>query len=301
VGSARYVGWARALLARLARHPRLVVSLLGLVRRLPGRRLVVAGQRHFSRPLLRRMAAKLEVPVAGGFRMRVETDGIGRVLAVEGIWEPHVTALFRSLLAPGDVCVDVGANIGYFTLLAARLVGPEGHVYALEPAPATFAALVSSVELNGFSNITTLCVAAGEAPGEAVLEDRDQSVLSAIRVEGKQATEGARTLTVPVQPVASVIRPCDLPRLRLVKVDVEGYELEVLRGLQAVFEHGSRPSVLVELHAGRGEAAVPLVLELIHSYGLKAERVFAAGTEFRLEPWVDHDVGRGGRHILLTP
>jgi FkbM family methyltransferase len=308
----KYLGWGRSVLAprdrllpglgaRLRGHPRLVASVLVFIRRLPGRRLSKAAQHHVSRPLLRRMATQLEVPVVGGFRMRLDTtDSVGRVLAIGGIWEPSVTALFRNVLSPGDVCVDVGANIGYFTLLAATLVGPNGRVYALEPAPDTHAALEAGIELNGFSNVTALCVAAGEADGEAVLDDHVHSVLSSIRGTGKDDT-GADGLTVPVRSVASVIQSSDLPRLRLVKIDVEGYELEVLRGLEPVLKRGARPTVIVEVHAGPGKRAVPLLLDLIEEYDLKAYELAKDGDLPRMEPWVDHHIGSTGHHIVLTP
>src|SRR4029450_8092682 len=93
--------------------------------------------------------------VDGGSRMIVNTDDlIGRVLAIAGVWEPNVTAAFRRTLAPGDVCLDIGAHIGYYTLLAARLVGPEGHVHAFEPAPASFRRLRANRQLNRLHNGT---------------------------------------------------------------------------------------------------------------------------------------------------
>ena len=99
------------------------------------------------------------------------TDVMGRMLATSGVWEPAATAAFRSLLSPGDVCVDVGAHVGYYTLLASKLVGPAGHVFALEPAPSTFEALSSNLASNAVTNVTALRFAAGAAHGRAALYD----------------------------------------------------------------------------------------------------------------------------------
>ena len=280
--------------ARLSGQPRALQALLAAPRRLPSARLRGAAQRQFSQPLLRRVATRLEVPVSD-FRMRVNTaDAMGRVLAVEGIWEPHVTAVFRERLSSGDVCVDVGANVGYHTLLAAKLVGPDGHVYALEPSPETHAELVANIGLNGFGNVTALCVAAGGAVGEAVLDNRAQSVIAAIR-----PTTDAHGVRVPVQPLAELVPEEHVRRLRLVKIDVEGYELEVLRGVEPLLERGARPAILVELHAGHGQDAATLVLELSRKYGLEAREVVNDAGRLRLAPWLDHTIHSSGPHVLL--
>jgi FkbM family methyltransferase len=269
------LGWARSALAprerllpglgaRLATRPRLVTAILVALRRIPG-----AG-RHVSRPLIRRMATRLQLPVAGGFRMHVDTgEPMGRVLAATGVWEPHVTAVFRRLLSPGDVCVDVGAYSGYFTLLASRLVGTAGHVYALEPAEQTSAELVANLELNGISNVSVLRIAAGAADEEARFDDRPPG--SSIRSSLRGATEPG-TL-VQMRTIASLLSDVDASRLRLVKIDVEGHEVAVLRGLIPLLEHGTRPAILVELHAGVVAEAVDLLMQLALQYGLKAYNV----------------------------
>jgi FkbM family methyltransferase len=265
--------------ARLSRRPRAAETVLRLLRRLPGRRLRSAAIRHVSTPLVYGMTARLELPVVEGSRMLVETtDVTGRMLATSGVWEPHVTAVFRGLLAPGDVCVDVGANVGYFTLLASRLVGPAGRVYAFEPAPLAYAALAANLGRNDAVNVTAERVAVGAEEGTAVLheatEGSNRGASSLRRVP--EASLGARErvdVSVDVRPLAALLRDGDLPRLRLVKIDVEGYEGEVLRGLDPIFERGFRPAVIVEVHAGLAPETVDAVADFWTRHGLRARRV----------------------------
>jgi FkbM family methyltransferase len=236
--------------ARLGRHPRLAAAVLTGLRRLPGWRLRAAAYRSISLPLVERMIAPVEIPVSDGIRMVVDTsDVLGRTLATSGIWEPQTTTAFHSLLADGDVCVDVGANVGYYTLLASNLVGPRGHVYALEPAPEIFAALEANLALNAVSNVTPLRIAAGPEEGHAALFRPPSGNVgrSSLRPHSDVPSRPDCS-SVPVRPLSAVIPAADLHRLRLVKIDVEGYEVEVLRGLEPLFERGLRPAVLVEVH-----------------------------------------------------
>ncbi|HEX9841452.1 MAG TPA: FkbM family methyltransferase, partial [bacterium] len=86
------------------------------------------------------------------FRPRVAD--LARTLALGPAWEPCETEAFRAALRPGRAVLDVGANVGHYTLVAARAVGPRGHVWAFEPAPRPFAALTANVRLNGLRNVT---------------------------------------------------------------------------------------------------------------------------------------------------
>ena len=257
------LGWFRALLAprerllpalgaRIGDYPRVAASLVSAPRRLPSARLREAAYRNVSRPFLRRMRAHLVVRVNGGGWMRVDTaDVTGRTIAVTGAWEAHVTRVFSRLLSPGDVCIDVGAHVGYYTLLASRLVGPRGHVYAFEPASAAYAELRRNLELNGVWNVTALNVAAGAADGRGVLYDGPpHNAGRASMQEPVNMSDDleARSSEVEVMRVASVIAPEHHSRVRLIKIDVEGFEFDVLRGLEALLDAGAQPAMLMELH-----------------------------------------------------
>ncbi len=192
------------------------------------------------------------VRVSGGGRMRVDTgDVTGRTIAVTGAWEPHVTGVFSGLLSPGDVFVDVGAHVGYYTLLGSRLVGPHGHVYAIEPASATYVELRRNLELNEVSNVTALNLAAGAADGRGILYDGTPGNAGQASMQKPASTSDdvtIRTSEVDVLRVASVVAPEHHSRLRLVKIDVEGFEFDVLRGLEPLLDAGARPALLMELH-----------------------------------------------------
>ena len=184
--------------------------------------------------------------------MLVDTaDVTGRTIAVTGGWEPHVTAVFSRLLSPGDVCVDVGAHVGYYTLLASRLVGTRGHVYAIEPATTTYAKLRRNLELNEVSNVTALNLAAGAANGRAVLYDGPPGNAGQASMQKPVDTADdllASGTEVEVLPVVSVVALEHHSRVKLVKIDVEGFEFDVLRGLEPLLDAGVQPAVLMELH-----------------------------------------------------
>jgi FkbM family methyltransferase len=235
---------------RIVRRPRLAVRLLRLPALVPLPRLRARLYRTLSWPLVLGIHTDAEVTVTGGSKMVVPTDDmIGRVLAISGVWEPNVTTAFRRALAPGDVCLDIGAHIGYYTLLAATLVGPEGRVYAFEPSPDTYRRLRENVELNGLRNVTTVEQAVGGEERRAVLyvgpsHNTGLTTLSPV-LAAKSATPAPETI-VDVGPVTSVVPAQDLARVRVIKVDVEWHEIEVLRSLAPVFELGQQLSVFVE-------------------------------------------------------
>jgi len=138
--------------------------------------------------------------------------------------ESELTDYLRDTLKPGDTFVDVGANVGWFTLIAAKAVGPTGRVVAVEPEPRNAAKLRGNVAANGFGNVTVLEKAASDTPGTLSLHIADlgenHSVADLGYGRGTVSVEAVRLDDAITGPV------------RLIKVDVEGYEAQVLAGLE---------------------------------------------------------------------
>jgi FkbM family methyltransferase len=207
----------------------------------------------FSWPLGNGISERYEVGTVGG-RMLVDPQTlIGRVLAVSGEWEPHITAAFRGRLAAGDVCVDVGAHIGYYTLLASSAVGRSGRVYALEPSSRVYRTLSSNLGLNSAANVTAFNLAAAETAGSGVLYEAPgpSPLTSSLSSRMLDAPHGARAedfVATEVQVVAvdDIVPAEEFRRVRVVKIDVEGYEIEVLRGMESLLRAVDRIAIFVE-------------------------------------------------------
>jgi FkbM family methyltransferase len=154
----------------------------------------------------------------------------------------------RRLLRPGDHVLDVGANIGFFTLTAAARVGPEGSVTAVEPIPGNARVLSGNVDLNRFSCVEIIRAAAGAETGEVTL-GLDHPNPHEAGVSGHYTEGGARdVLTVPLVALDDALR--DRPRLRLAKVDVEGAEPRVLAGMAETLASRPPHAMLMEINQG---------------------------------------------------
>jgi len=167
---------------------------------------------------------------------------IDRTIFCTGEWEPHETQVIARILKPGDSFADVGANIGYFALLAAKIVGPEGHVYAFEANPETYKLLQDNIARNGAANVTAHHLAIGEDAGHAVIHRHEAG--NAGRDVAMVAQDGETGDQVRMERLDSVLGDASI---KLIKLDIEGGEAKALRGAQAILEGEDAPQLLFEL------------------------------------------------------
>lgn len=178
-----------------------------------------------------RWPAGLQPPVRArdGFRMRLDlSDWSDRRAYFSGeYYQRDLSELLRRIVRPGDRFIDIGANIGLVTLLAARGVGRAGRVLAFEPNPGPLARLREHVAINGLQQVEVHDVALAEAAGSAEL-----FVASEHTGKGTLTVDGGAGGRVSVRLVRGddLVRPAD--SATIIKLDVEGYELKVLRGLE---------------------------------------------------------------------
>lgn len=186
-----------------------------------------------------------------------------------GTWEPGNAAVVKSLLQPGDWFVDVGANIGYFTLLGASIVGETGGVCSFEPMPSTYDWLARNIELNGSANVHPLQMAATDHEGHLTLHFFPQD--SSATASQFQAWRDKPTLTVDVPATTLDAQLKDIPEgaCILLKVDAEGGELAIFRGAATLLKD-RRPLLMFEFFPALAQAAgwtPPELLDLLAGYG----------------------------------
>ena len=188
-----------------------------------------------------------------GMMMFVDTRGndVAPSLLMRGVWEPEATSLFQRLIRPGDTVLDLGANLGVYTLLAARGVGPGGQVHAFEPN-ARYADLIGrSLAVNGYmKQVRVHQLALGEVEGKAEL------VFSwAWGGGGHLAVDGTELLpTQERQPCRVVALDAMFSdpefRVDVVKMDIEGAEGRTLRGMWRLLERSPNARVMFEFAPG---------------------------------------------------
>jgi FkbM family methyltransferase len=161
-------------------------------------------------------------------------------IVATGFYERATTFLVRDVLKKGDTFVDVGANIGYFSVIASRSVGEHGEVYALEPSTEAFERLKMNVAINGATNIRIVPKAAHRAAGELrlYLSDIQDGMNSTLGIIKHSASRTIQTTTID--------ELLGNKKIALIKIDVEGAEREALIGAKNVLSSGNCTKVIVE-------------------------------------------------------
>lgn len=187
-------------------------------------------------------------------------------------------------LRPGDVFFDVGANVGLFSLIASRIVGPTGTVIAFEPIPEIAGQLEANASINSLRNIQVLQIAVADRDGEMRLQTTAHPGGATLEGFGVPY-DRTGTISVQTRTVDSLIAEGAIPPPNVVKIDVEGAEAAVLRGMPNVLASG-RPTFVFELDAADDEE--------LRSKRLEVESIFAsAGFESSELP-----LSYGGNHLV---
>lgn len=199
---------------------------------------------HFVATHLARYCQEATVNIAPGFWLQVPLeDRIGRLMWV-GAYEPELRKLLKNFLQPGMVFLDVGAHIGYFSVLAAARVIPEGEVHAFEVNPICVDRLIKNAETYPVIRVHTQAVS--DAEGEALFFP---SVRAAEYGWGSLFDDGERkrSLVVPTTTLDAWSSRRGITRVDFIKLDIEGAEYRALRGARRLLEQ-TRPVIFFEVN-----------------------------------------------------
>ena len=221
-----------------------------------------------KRAILKRMVLKtpyVKIKVQGhDMLVKWQVNMIG-LMYYQGIYEPETTAWLRKNLGFGDCVIDIGANIGYHTLIMADQVGDDGVVFSFEPSPELRAILKRNVTANKYnSRVMVSPKAVGSAEGKAdffVHRDHGQSSLIPRRMTTK---------VIEVETVSLDYAFSDFRNIDLVKIDVEGAEPQVLQGMQGLMREHPRMKIIFEFIPGHWEGEWDRVKELLSGYEMRA-------------------------------
>jgi FkbM family methyltransferase len=191
----------------------------------------------------------IQTRINGYTLLVLANEDVGRAIHFGRDFESLETRYLQTAIGTDSICMDVGANIGYFTMLMAK-AARLGKVYAFEPAPLSASLLRASAELNRFENIEVIESAVGASDGEVAFTQSADSAYSSIRDTERRAVE--RVIRIPMTSLDSFIKSRSIQSVAVLKIDVEGAEGLVLDGSHALLSDiARRPRViLMELYDG---------------------------------------------------
>lgn len=172
---------------------------------------------------------RVQIQGVGRFHLRAHTDDIVHVMPSD---ERVIFQAVKEWLRPGDVFVDGGANIGFYSVLAAGLVGNEGRVCSVEMIPNTAAQMKKNIALNGLRNVRVVEHAISDQAGQTVQARLTHDLLGQATICPETGANHPDAIEVTTQTLDNILK--DEPSIRLIKLDIEGVELEALKGAREV-------------------------------------------------------------------
>lgn len=217
--------------------------------------------RSISKIFLPKLETKIFSPTIYGFDLVVGPENAYDYYYL-GFYETGALNVFKSVLKTGDVFIDVGANIGLMSFYASGFVGFTGKILSFEPTAKYFGDLTAGIEKNNFKNITALKLALGKEKGSFPI------YFNNVCPSLVKTSETDEFEIIQVEVLDDVLKANNISKVKLIKIDVEGFELEVVKGAKNLFSSPDAPIACVEYVKGQqivtdnGQTALDLLKQL---------------------------------------
>jgi FkbM family methyltransferase len=206
------------------------------------------------------------------FGKELETDPhdfVQRMILNFGFWEPNISSYVSRSLSPGDTFADVGANVGYYSLLASTLVGPSGRVVSFEASPRTYQLLLENLRRSGCDNARALNVAVADRDGTITFYEGPAHALGVAST--LQPQRGGKRVQVEASTLLKLLSSEERASLRLLKMDIEGGEPPVMRQILAqIDQYSPELEIIVEVTPALENDPWPELLGLARELGFTA-------------------------------
>lgn len=161
-----------------------------------------------------------------------------------GSYEPETVNLFKNSIREGATVVDIGTNIGYYSIIAGKKVGSGGKVFSYEPNQGSFSRLQQNIQINNFKNITPVNIALSDKPGERLLFFGDNKCTHSFADNRKTG----KNELVKTDTLDNSLKKYGLPKINVIKMDIEGAEILALEGMIETIERSPGLIIFTELY-----------------------------------------------------
>lgn len=237
------------------------------------RALIHYGYVGIKKPMLR--PEKQNILTVNGCKLEIipgDPLGTSAELLMFKTHEPISTILVSKLLKKDMVCLDVGANIGYYVLLENKFIGENGKIIAIEPSPKNFEYLQKNIKMQKTKNIKAFNFAAGDKDGKIkflIYENASNSGM--VIPDGEEKKWPGEVIEVPVKKIDSFLKENGIPKLDFLRMDVEGYEYHIFEGMKETLKK-SKPLIYIEVHKSiMGVEKTKKWFELLKSFGYESK------------------------------
>lgn len=224
-----------------------------------------------------------------GMRILVRPGEVVGHAVAYGQFEVFERRLFASLVREGDTVFDVGANFGLYSVIASAHLR-SGSLHAFEPNPDLFPILKANLERRPFGHLKAHQLAIGATRGNVPFHCAIDSAFSSIVETGRMATE--RTVMVPMTTIETFMEEQGIPRVDVMKIDVEGFEPEVLQGARRLLARPDAPIVLIEIAHANLQPRKMTQETVLEELGRHGYEVLVAETQLRPLTGIERDTGR---------
>lgn len=183
-----------------------------------------------------------------GLKFQTGTANFGYLL---GTSEPQTQDAIAKYVKPGGVFYDLGANVGFLTVIGAKLAGPRGRVVAFEPLPANAELVRHNAKINGFTNVEVLEVAVSASSSQGRLQLAAEPTQAKLAEDSGAAGE---TISVEIVSIDELVAQGKIPPPDFMKIDIEGAEVDALRGMERTLKE-AQPVIILDTHATHLEVA----------------------------------------------